>query len=161
MCDCYYNRNHRRVEWSAQWDVIEQHKPIRAGTIILDFSTKKVLLTQSYNGHWGLPKGHLEKGETTEDCALRETYEETGIKLERNRLGEKKVIYNGDAIYYVVNGTNLKFNLQNIDTNEISGIAWMCTQCLEEKIRKKEMKINSHLRYLLPFIKKSFNLSCI
>ena len=28
---------------------------------------------------WSLPKGHLEKGETAEDAALREVHEETGI----------------------------------------------------------------------------------
>lgn len=28
---------------------------------------------------WGLPKGHSEEGETNLDCALRETFEETGV----------------------------------------------------------------------------------
>ena len=32
------------------------------------------------NGKWDLPKGKLEKGETIEECALREVYEETGVK---------------------------------------------------------------------------------
>ena len=30
-------------------------------------------------GHWGFPKGHIEKGETIEDTARREIEEETGI----------------------------------------------------------------------------------
>lgn len=30
-------------------------------------------------GHWDFPKGHIEKGETTEDAARREVKEETGI----------------------------------------------------------------------------------
>ena len=29
---------------------------------------------------WSLPKGHLEDGETTEDAAVREVEEETGIR---------------------------------------------------------------------------------
>lgn len=29
---------------------------------------------------WSLPKGHLEAGETPEDAAVREVYEETGIR---------------------------------------------------------------------------------
>lgn len=29
---------------------------------------------------WDLPKGHLEKGETFEQCALREVCEETGVQ---------------------------------------------------------------------------------
>lgn len=31
------------------------------------------------NGHWGFPKGHIEKGETEEQTAVREILEETGL----------------------------------------------------------------------------------
>ncbi|CAM2921974.1 NUDIX domain-containing protein [Hathewaya histolytica] len=31
--------------------------------------------------HWGFPKGHVEKDETEEETALREIYEETGLKV--------------------------------------------------------------------------------
>jgi 8-oxo-dGTP pyrophosphatase MutT (NUDIX family) len=37
-------------------------------------------------GHWGFPKGHVEAGETDVEAALRETAEETGIPVERQRL---------------------------------------------------------------------------
>lgn len=40
------------------------------------------LVVQERGGHTGLPKGHIEPGETEEDCALREIYEETGVRAE-------------------------------------------------------------------------------
>lgn len=38
------------------------------------------ILVEESDGHIGFPKGHLEVGETDEICALREIWEETGIK---------------------------------------------------------------------------------
>lgn len=32
------------------------------------------------HGRWDLPKGHLEKGETLAECAVREIEEETGVR---------------------------------------------------------------------------------
>jgi 8-oxo-dGTP pyrophosphatase MutT (NUDIX family) len=39
----------------------------------------KVLLIRDPYRKWGLPKGHLEDGEGTEEAALREVREETGL----------------------------------------------------------------------------------
>jgi ADP-ribose pyrophosphatase YjhB (NUDIX family) len=30
---------------------------------------------------WGIPKGHLNENESYVDCAIRETFEETGVKV--------------------------------------------------------------------------------
>ena len=38
-----------------------------------------VLLIHHNLGHWGFPKGHVELGETHEETALREVFEETSI----------------------------------------------------------------------------------
>lgn len=43
-----------------------------------DETVRFLLIRDSY-GHWGLPKGHLERAEKPEAAALRETSEETGL----------------------------------------------------------------------------------
>ncbi len=37
-------------------------------------------------GKWGFPKGHVHEGETFEDGAIREVFEETGIVVQRYAL---------------------------------------------------------------------------
>lgn len=54
-----------------------------AGIIVYCTSSGKreYLLLQYASGHWDYAKGHIESGETKKDAALRELYEETGIKV--------------------------------------------------------------------------------
>ena len=66
----------------------------------------KILLGRRFNtgyedGNYGLPSGHIEEGESPEDCAVRETEEEIGIKVDD--LEFVTVIYNtlGNWGYYV------------------------------------------------------------
>ena len=49
--------------------------------------SRELLLQQrSDNGHWGLPGGHVEPGESVLDAVLREVAEETGWQIEVRRL---------------------------------------------------------------------------
>ncbi len=50
-----------------------------AGGVV--FNAKgEVLLLRDRMGCWVFPKGHLEAGETPEEAAVREVWEETGIR---------------------------------------------------------------------------------
>jgi len=60
----------------AVWKKFEIIKA--AGGLVLN--EKKELLFIFRRGKWDLPKGKLDKGETLEQCALREVGEETGLK---------------------------------------------------------------------------------
>ncbi len=40
----------------------------------------RYVLVQSRNGHFGFPKGHTEAGETEEETALREVFEEVHLR---------------------------------------------------------------------------------
>ncbi len=81
-----------------------------AGGIVLN-NDGEVLVVNQNGDSWSLPKGHVEKGETDLECAIREIREEAGVgdllllkdlgSYERHRLGrdgkddplEKKTIH--------------------------------------------------------------------
>ena len=63
--------------------------PIRlASCMVIQDDADNVLLTKRaqgmsvFPGAWVLPGGHIEVGESLEECAVREIKEETGINIE-------------------------------------------------------------------------------
>ncbi|RYZ21741.1 MAG: NUDIX domain-containing protein [Chitinophagaceae bacterium] len=59
---------------------------IRTGGGVVENADRHLLLIRRL-GHWDLPKGKLDPGETLEECAVREVMEETGVQnLEAGEL---------------------------------------------------------------------------
>lgn len=91
--------------------------------IILE-QNNKILLVYGYKSKkWGFPKGHMEYGETEEQTAQRELYEETGIYLDYTHL-TKKIRFKNN-IYFIVKLENSKKVHINInDSIEIELCRW-------------------------------------
>jgi len=54
------------------------------------------------DGAWCFPGGHIEFGESWEECAIRETFEETGIKIKNTRFADvTNDIFPKDGKHYV------------------------------------------------------------
>jgi ADP-ribose pyrophosphatase YjhB (NUDIX family) len=57
----------------------------------------KILLVKPTNARWwksyGIPKGHVEEGESTIDAAIREVKEEVGIEIPKFMIGEEHELF--------------------------------------------------------------------
>ena len=83
---------------------------------------RKYILITNISGHIGFPKGHIELGEDEKQTALREVYEETGVKtriIDGFRESYNYLI-NGfikkKAVYYLApfNVEDIKMNIMEI-----------------------------------------------
>lgn len=61
---------------------------LSCGIVILTEDRELLLCHVTGQNHWDLPKGGIDAGETPIDAALRETREETGLRLEPAALVE-------------------------------------------------------------------------
>lgn len=55
--------------------------------------SRRYLLIHQIQGHWCFPKGHIRKGETEEQTAVREIQEETGLKVKITGKYRSTVLY--------------------------------------------------------------------
>ncbi|MBN1641535.1 MAG: NUDIX domain-containing protein [Anaerolineae bacterium] len=67
------------------WSKIETPRS-GVSAVVLDERGHVLLTRRADNGAWCLPGGHLDYGETVEQCAVREVREETGLQVSVERL---------------------------------------------------------------------------
>lgn len=96
------------------------------GAIVIN-QNNKILLVHHNAGHWDFPKGHVEKGETEEQTAIREVKEETNIDIIINNKYRYTTSYSPkenvmkEVVYFLA---------QNIDEDkkpqleEVSEVKW-------------------------------------
>lgn len=116
------------------------------GVVVLKKSEDKikVLLVHHNIGHWGIPKGHVEKGETEQETAIREVFEETGVKStiisdfrEVITYSPKKSIAK-NVIFFLGTTTASKVIKQE---KEVQEVAWIDLEQAKELITYDEEKL--------------------
>ena len=113
---------------------------VGCSAVIFNETREKVLLTQrADNGHWCLPGGHMESGESASEACEREVLEETGLKVRATRLlgvysnPDQLVIYkDGNKAFFVV----LNFEVQVLEgevglSDETTDVGWFTLKDME------------------------------
>ena len=106
------------------------------------FREGKFLLLKhpSAKGHWSLPKGHVEKGESEEETLRREVKEETGLSDLRLMQGFREEIgyvfrdgptlVNKSVVFYLAETKQDKVRL----SKEHSAFAWLGLEAALERL---------------------------
>lgn len=144
------------------------HRPlILVGAVTIIINNKKRILLQKRKatsfGMWGLPGGLMELGESTEDTARREVFEETGLTIGNLNLidvfsgpGNFLKVQNGDEFYSVTVAyyTNEVNGNLVIDESESLGFSFFDINQLPDNIVKSHRKmINRFLELDINFKK--------
>jgi 8-oxo-dGTP pyrophosphatase MutT (NUDIX family) len=114
------------------------HTEVSAGGFVISQSDPNlVCLMARFNRggklEWCIPKGHLEENETSEQAALREVFEETGLEAQIiETLGEVnyQFIQDGNRItktvhVYLMKQTGGKLSFDNDPHKEASELEWV------------------------------------
>lgn len=101
---------------------------VSSGGVVVFKNT--ILLLKKFNGDWVLPKGRLEKGESTKAAAVREVLEESGVK--------------GQILDYI---GEVNYKYKNLSKNEMvyKTVHWylMKTNSMDCVPQKKEGFVNA------------------
>lgn len=101
------------------------------GVLVFRREPEPSFLVMKHTRRLDLPKGHLEPGETEQQCALREMTEETGIPADAVRLDPE---FRYEEVYYPVEA---RFGPGRVEKTLVIFLGWLQQ---EHPIRPTEHK---------------------
>ena len=102
------------------------------------------LVEQMLDGHWGVPKGHVEENETEEETAVREIKEEVGLQVIIDsgfRMTETYSPKDGfikDVVYFVAYSESMDTTMQ---AEEVQNIRWVKLEEAKELLKPHLKKV--------------------
>lgn len=125
-------------------ETIEKHFTLKIAAGGWAFKDDNSLLMIKRYDFWDIPKGHLEKGETLEECAIREVEEETSVKelLIHDKLGvtrhliKRKDGFNLKISHWYRMSTNYTGKLKPQKNENITKAKWIEAESIEKYMSK-------------------------
>jgi len=117
-------------------------KIVRVGIGVFVIKDHKFLMGRRKNSHgdgtWSVPGGHLNFGETVEEGAIRETFEETGVKIKRVKIvGITNDIFKKEDKHYITIWTISKWKSGKekiTEPDKFIGQAWFSFKSLPKPL---------------------------
>jgi len=116
------------------------------GCILVSPQGRYLLVQGRATGKWSFPKGHSLPDESSQDCAQRELFEETGIEAP---FMSSKTLYLATGIYYLYNTRNEPCS-ETQDSNEVVQINWFTPT------QMRKMSVNVDVNTFLRRSKKNY-----
>lgn len=120
---------------------------VAAGGVVTNKKGKVLFIYR--NNKWDLPKGKLDKGETIEECALREVEEETGVKglkIENflkttYHVFKRKGVYKLKEVHWYAMKTSYTGELTPEKSEGIEKVKWKGPKKIEKALKNSYINI--------------------
>ncbi|CAI9391530.1 MULTISPECIES: NUDIX hydrolase [Bacillaceae] len=130
-------------------------------TIVLNEKGQILLTKRKDFPIWDLPGGRWEKGETLEDCAIRETEEETGYNIQIKRKIGEYFQPQFDDMQFLFMG-ELKGGIPIEEGPETAKVEWFSSQNLPfHMVHNRRKQIKNFLKNKNRIVKQSITVSPI
>ena len=145
MCSCCSWCKTENVDLTVP--AFAQRKTMSCGVIMITKKDSMVLTVQVYNSFIGFPKGHPEDADNNDPkkTAIREFYEETGIKLTLEQLTESNEIYIYHSSIFFMVYVDEKATPTFQEGFDVSACGWMHMKCL----RKHLHLASTHVKHFM------------
>ena len=145
-------------------ELVGQRPLILVGAVALILNEKDEILLQQRNERrkrWGLPGGLMEPGESTEETAIRESLEETGLAIRNLTLFK---LYSGKEFFTKAdNGDEFYSVTTAYVTNEYDGELTLSKESLAfdtfSSTNLPDQMVGSHRRMIMDYFNTKHELS--
>ena len=129
------------------WRRLEKHF-VATGFVLNCEETKMLMVYHRKLDRWAAPGGHIEENELPEDAALREVFEETGIKAEIKSCSKNNIASDTQkevqlSTPYVILGEYIPKNTES-ETHIHIDLVYLCeaeeTETLKQEAEVKAVK---------------------